>query len=359
MKNRMQTGLFTGLITGALLYMMTVVGCAETNAKKLKVTVEPNTQEQRVDVLIDGELFTSYIFDSAMDVLKKPVLYPLKAPDGTPVTRGYPIEPKQGERVDHPHHIGYWFNYGDVNGYDFWNNSNAITGDRANHMGTIHHEDITNTKSGSEGVLEVDMNWVIATGDTLLDEHSKFIFKATPEHRIIDRIITLTARDKKVNLDDNKEGLLGIRVTRTLEHPSGGTVRVVGPDGEPMEEPGDKNEDVSGEYLTSEGIRGTDAWGTRAKWVKLSGVVEGSPVTIAIIDHPDNVGYPTYWHARGYGLFSANPWGQEVFSDGEEELNFAIDAGDSETFKYRVVILPGEETAEEVESLWEDFTNSY
>ncbi|MBD3274333.1 MAG: hypothetical protein GF372_03430, partial [Candidatus Marinimicrobia bacterium] len=228
MKSKWKSGWKTGIFTGVLTMILMAAGCSQTSAEKLAISVEPNPQEQQVDILIDGELYTSYIFSDKLDVLKKPVLWPLKAPDGTPITRGYPINPIAGERVDHPHHIGYWFNYGDVNGYDFWNNSDAITGDRANHMGTIKHREVTNTESGETGILEVNMDWNTPEGETLLKEHSRYVFSATPESRIIDRIITLTAQDKKVNLDDNKEGLVGIRVTRELEHPSDGTVRVVG-----------------------------------------------------------------------------------------------------------------------------------
>jgi hypothetical protein len=64
-------------------------------------------------------------------------------------------------------------------------------------------------------------------------------------------------------------------------------------------------------------------------------------VSIAIIDHPTNPGYPTYWHARGYGLFAANSLGQEPLSGGKEKLNFALEAGKSVTFKYSVVITNG------------------
>ena len=31
--------------------------------------------------------------------------------DGTTVTRGFPFQTLPGERVDHPHHAGLWFNY--------------------------------------------------------------------------------------------------------------------------------------------------------------------------------------------------------------------------------------------------------
>ena len=79
--------------------------------------------KQRVDVFVDGQPFTAYIYPAAG---KKPVLFPIRSAKGTLVTRGFPLEPRPGERVDHPHHIGLWFNYGDVNGTDFWNNSDAV-----------------------------------------------------------------------------------------------------------------------------------------------------------------------------------------------------------------------------------------
>jgi len=115
------------------------------------------------------------------------------------------------------------------------------------------------------------------------------------------------------------------------------------------------NTGVTGKYYSSEGKIGTEVWGTRAKWVMLSGIVEGEKVSVAIFDHPDNVGYPTYWHARPYGLFAANPLGQKIFSKGKEELNFALNPGESVTFKYRVVIRSGETTPEQMEALYNQF----
>jgi hypothetical protein len=79
-------------------------------------------------------------------------------------------------------------------------------------------------------------------------------------------------------------------------------------------------------------------------------------VSITIIDHPKNIGYPTYWHARGYGLFAANPLGQEVFSKGKQKLNFNLPQGQSVTFKYRVVIHEGDEMkSAAIEILEKDF----
>src|SRR5216683_701388 len=115
-----------------------------------RVTVAVNEKDRRVDVSIDGQSFTSYIYPTT---LKKPVLYPLRTAKGTLVTRGYPMDPRPGERVDHPHHVGLWFNYGNVNGFDFWNNSDAVKQTKEHPYGTIYHRSITSAKSGKEGQL--------------------------------------------------------------------------------------------------------------------------------------------------------------------------------------------------------------
>ncbi len=46
---------------------------------------------------------------------------------------------------------------------------------------------------------------------------------------------------------------------------------------------------------------------SKGRWAMITGIKQQKNITIGIIDHPLNVGYPTYWHARGYGLFAANP----------------------------------------------------
>ncbi len=68
-----------------------------------------------------------------------------------------------------------------------------------------------------------------------------------------------------------------------------------------------------------------------------------------IYDTEDNPGYPTYWHARGYGLFAANPLGQKIFSEGKEELNFALEAGESATFYHRIGIFSEDPAPEKIE----------
>jgi len=73
------------------------------------------------------------------------------------------------------------------------------------------------------------------------------------------------------------------------------------------------NTGVTGRYLASDGTTGEAVWGTSGPWMALTGVVNGAPVTVAILDHPSSYNHPTYWHARGYGLFAANPIGRHAF----------------------------------------------
>ncbi|MGI9175920.1 MAG: PmoA family protein [Rhodothermales bacterium] len=355
-----------GLFAVALLPLMAAQAQSTDQTSEAEaqsgVQVVSDTMAQRVDVLIDGDLFTAYLYSDTLDVLKKPVLWPLVSAGGQTVTRGYPLAPNPGEQVDHPHHIGLWFNYGDVNGLDFWNNSDAIPAERAGEMGTIRHREIRNTESGEdEGVLETTSDWLTPEGDTLLTEETRYVFRTQPDVRTIDLAITLTALDDSVSFEDNKEGTLGLRMARALEHPEDKAVLLTDASGVPMTEPVLDTTGVSGEYLSSEGLRGTDVWGTRAEWVLLSGTVDDAPVVVAILDQPDNVGYPTYWHARPYGLFAANPLGQAVFSEGEEHLGFKLAPGESTTFNYRIMLLSGEAAASEdaakktVESAYQDF----
>jgi hypothetical protein len=313
--------------------------------------------KQRVDVFVDGQLFTAYIYPA---ILKKPVLFPLRSAKGTPVTRGFPIEPRPKERVDHPHHVGLWFNYGDVNGADFWNNTDAIKPEDRPKMGAVVHRAVTAVRSGADkGELETDMDWVLGNGTVILKEHTLFVFRGGPGWRSVDRITRLQAQGEPVSLADNKEGVLGLRVARQLEIPSKRPEVFTDASGRATTVATMDNTGVNGDYLTSEGKKGDAAWGTRGKWCTLSARVGEEPVTIAILDHPANPGFPTYWHARGYGLFAANPLGQKALSDGKEALDYALEPRQSATFRYRVLILSEMAGADRAEAAFKEFAAAY
>ncbi len=332
-------------ILNTLVVFVVVISCQA----QPKINVISKPAEKKVDVLIGGKLFTSYIYP---DNIKKPVLWPVITSGGNEVTRQFPMKNKAGERVDHPHHVGIWMNYGDVNGLDFWNNSEAIPADEADKYGTIYHESVESVTAGKgEGVLITRSSWKDAKGDKLLNEVTEFNFSVEGTTRIIDRTTVLTAENGKVDITDNKEGMFGIRVTRELELPSTGKIKLVDSHGKVTEVEAADDKTATGDYLSSKGITGSKVWGTRGRWMKLSGEVNGEKVAIVIFDHPGNPGYPTYWHARGYGLFAANTLGAKVFSNGKEEMNFSLNKGDSATFRYRLAVFSGNPSAEEINAM--------
>jgi hypothetical protein len=335
---------------------ITVMTLAQSSSND-RIRVVPNEAARRVDISIDGKPFTSYIWPTT---LKKPTLYPLRTADGTVITRGYPLEPRPGERVDHPHHAGLWFNYGNVNDIDFWNNSDAIPAQNAPKMGTILQQKIVSAKSGQDqGELEVETNWVTADQTVLLKEHTRFVFRGGPKSRSIDRITTLTAQNQKVVFKDDKEGVIGMRVTRELEAPADKPEVFTDANGHATTVAKLDNTGVNGAYLSSEEKKGDAVWGTRGRWCNLSGHVGNEAVTITILDHPSNPGFPTYWHARGYGLFAANPLGQKIFSNGKEELNFSLAPKESVTFRYRILISSEFISAQDTEQAYQSFLAAY
>lgn len=199
----------------------------------------------------------------------------------------------------------------------------------------------------NKAVLEVTADWQKPDGSNLLRENTRYVFTSSGNLNTIERITTLTALGEDVSMKDNKEGVLGIRLARELEHPSNKPEVFTDASGKATSVPKLNNEGVTGKYRSSEGKEGDDVWGTRGEWVNLTGVIDGKDVSLVILDHPKNVGYPTYWHARGYGLFAANPLGQKEFSKGKEVLDFKLPAGKSVTFRYKVLINSGSQLTDE------------
>src|SRR5690554_5998551 len=187
------------LIFGGLILFMSC--SAQTPNDATRFNIVENQADKRVDITVDGEPFTSYIYP---DELMKPVLYPLRTSKGTLVTRGWPMDPRPGERVDHPHHVGMWFNYGNVNGLDFWNNSNNISEERKSGYGTIKHISVHKMiADNNKAELEVSSYWQRADGSNLIKENTKYIFTGNGKNRAIELVTQLTALDEDVSFMDN------------------------------------------------------------------------------------------------------------------------------------------------------------
>jgi hypothetical protein len=330
------------------------------NAQSLKdtgVRIIRVDDKHKVDVIVNGNLFTSYQYPVNIE---KPFLFPVIAPNGSVITRGYPIEPRKGERTDHPHHIGIWFNYGDVNGLDFWNNSSAIPAEKKDSYGHIVHQKIVKTVSGEKGILEVVSNWDDNKGNALLTEKTLYIFSGDGNSRTIDHISTLTAINGPVIIGDSKEGMFAIRVDRAFEMPSNESLIFTDDKGNPTKIKAIDNEGVTGMYTSSRGLKGDSVWGTRNDWVILSGAKDNVTITMGIFDNPKNPGYPAYAHARGYGLFSFNNFGQNSYDPKQEKRSYKIEKGQSVTLYHRFYLQSGSElTADKANEIFQEFSKAY
>lgn len=308
------------------------------------ITFNEDAAARKVEVLVAGKMFTALQW---RDSVYKPVLFPLVSAGGHMVTRGYPLSPREGESTDHRHQVGNWLNYGNVNGSDFWGNGHS--GSRSPNGGEIKFLGISEKSEGEgKATLATSASWVDHSGKELLSEKTQYHFIADDSIRIIDRITELTATaSEPVVFKDTKEGMFGIRVARELELPSEDSERTA-------------PEVRTGNYRSSEGVKGAEVWSTRARWMNLYGTVVDEQVSLAISDHPKNLSYPTYWHARPYGLFAANPLGVKDFTKGEQELNHSLTKGESLTFRYRIILASGTHlTDDQVNRYADEFAKKY
>ena len=286
----------------------------------------------RVLVTVDGEPFTEYRPGGEADGGGHlPYLYPVHGPGGQALTRNWPMAEVEGEERDHPHHRSLWFAHGAVGladggkRYDIWNGRDGSA---------IVHRKILAVESGEAGVLGTAKSWVDPGGDEMLREERTMTFRAGTfdtgqAWRAIDFDVRLKAGDRGIVLGDTKEGTMAIRVAATLRHQ------------------GDR---AAGSMRNSEGVEGVDVWGKRAAWVHYTGPVDGKPVGIAIFDHPENFRHPTWWHARAYGLFAANPFGVHNFEKAEKGTgDWTISAGEELRLRYRLLFHDGEVSTERLD----------
>lgn len=294
------------------------VGAAEA-APGVSLTPLPD----RMQVRIDGELFTEYVFGNT----PRPYCYPVLGPGGVPLTRGYPMENLPGEEHDHPHHRSLWFTHGSVNGTDFWTEAPG--------HGRIVHERFLEVSPGTGvGVLRATNRWLSAAGvEVCTDERTLRFYRGDSGRRQMDLEVRLKAGAVPLVLGDTKEGTMALRLNEQM--------RVRQP----------KGKVGLGHILNSEGLVNGAAWGKRAAWCAYSGPVDGKVFTVALLDHPANPHFPTWWHVRDYGLFAANPFGQHDFEKAPPQAGaLTIPAGGEAAFRYRVCFFSGTVTPAALEA---------
>jgi hypothetical protein len=333
--------------TAAVFFVLLFLNPAPANPAARNV--EFIRGKNKIDVMIAGRLFTSYIYG---DHLTKPMLVPVISPSGIEVTRRYPLVKIEGGSDDHRHHVGIFFAVDKVNGTNFWNNSEPPP--------QIKHIKTTQLTGGpGSGLLATVMHWIDPNGNLLLEENRTMLFLAGPhkDEYAVDFSIDLTAAQSKVVFEDIEEGVFAVRVTDYLRETDS---KVKLEAGQPLPQ---QSVLGTGRYFSSNGDETAEnVWGKRARWVALQGVRNRKVVGLAILNHPASINYPTYWHVRSYGLFSANPLGQGDFQRQSKynknpviPLRLTLEKDQKVHFRFRVIVYEGIRTNPQIEHRFRQF----
>jgi hypothetical protein len=311
---------------------------------------EPAVRVTKTDTTLDfyagGDLATTYHYaGTAPDPkggtkpLAKPYFWPVYAPGQIPVTRDWPLKPAQpGGTKDHVHQKSAWFCHGDVipegvelkvksadrhvKGVDFWSE-------------TAGHGRIVCTKVGepkavspTHVLVPTANEWVAADGTKVLDESRTIHFLTLPAGRLIVLDIDLLASAAPITFGDTKEGAMGVRVNDAIR--------------------ADPKARTGGTLTNAAGKAGEKSvWGYAADWVDYFGKISGKTAGVAVFDDPHNP-FRAAWHARGYGLLAANPFGRSgsgfPSQKGKRDL-VKLAKGDHLKLRYAIYAHDGNTTA--------------
>jgi hypothetical protein len=290
----------------------------------------------------------------------KPIFWPVHAPNGAALTRSYPLEKGiPGESTDHIHHKSIWFCHGDVipegielkakikdvDGVDFWSEAKG-------------HGNIVCTKiekpRNTDGAAQVATHneWRMADGTKIMDETRVIHFYDLGKARLLVLDIDLEASVCPITFGDTKEGSMGIRINDQIRDDKGKSYKDTS--GTMVKVPG------RGKLQNAEGKLGEkECWGHRSAWCDYSGPIDGKVAGLAILADPKNL-YPSCWHARGYGLNAANPFGRDKsrFPDvlGNKDL-VHLAKGEHMKLRFGLVLHDGDATAGGVAEVYQRFVD--
>ena len=303
----------------------------------MAASVEVKQEGNHIEVAIGGQPFTSYYFSPEV---AKSYLMPIQTASGIVLSRPFPIgnDASGGDAKAssfEPHQRPLYFSHGNIDGLNFWGEEafqkyyDEHSRQAYGHVGDPKIEEAT---GGDAGTIKASFALKDPAGRVIGRETQRFVFRGDKRTRTIDCEFTLEASDGPLTLGDTKEGTFGMRLGAELSAPLG-------------------------HMLNSRGGKGeSEIWGKTADWVNYSGTVDGKAVGIVVLEHPKSFRHPTTWHARGYGLLAANPFGLREFTkDDARDGSWTIPEGKSLLFRYRVVTYDGEMKAAEIERLYREY----
>ena len=274
--------------------------------------VQLKEETETITVTLNDRHFTTFRYATSHKTGQfRPYFFPVLGPNGREVTRGETSDISK----DHVHHRSLYVAYGEVNDVDLW-------GEGSN-SGKVVHQGFTEKQGGAVvGRLYTQNSWQTQAGEVLMTDVQNYrIYNLPEDAALLDLDLSFIASAGDVHFGDTKEGgIISIRVHPSMNASEGGQI-----------------ENAFG------GINETETWGKRANWCDYSGVVDGTPVGIAVFDHIVNPRYPTYWHVRNYGLMGSNIFGGGTFErDPAKDGSYTLKEGEEMHFRFRVLIHAGD-----------------
>ena len=291
--------------------------------------------ERGVTVKLNGELFTDYLIGEE----NKPYLWPVIGPTGKAMTRAYPVKKIDGEQHDHPHHRSIYFGHEVANGSDTWHEKTTFLENpklthRLAKLGAIKHLEFKEVSATTDKAVIVASNAYMGfDGKKSFEDLRRLTFRVDGEARIIDYDIDFIATDGPLTFDDRKDAGFSVRVPTSMA----------------------VDTKLGGRIINSEGHTDAAAWGKRAKWCDYYGPVDGETLGIAILNHPSSFRYPTPWHVRTYGLFTANPFGVRSLDRNAEDGKITIPPGERIVLRHRIIFHKGDEKAAGIAAAFEKY----
>lgn len=284
-------------------------------------------------VKVDGQAFAEYVVDQA----NKPYLWPIYGPTGKSMTRAYPMQNVPGEKQDHPHHRGLCFGHQSIGGSNTWA-ERASYGEKSKPealtlLGSIKHSRFGTLKGGSTAEIEAYADYVTSEGKKTISEKRVMTFMVEGDTRLIDVDIDLIASYGDIEVGDEKDAGLSIRVPHSMS--------VEAKEG--------------GKIINAKGDKDADAWGKRATWCDFNGPVDGEHHGIAMLNHPSSFRHPTPWHARTYGLFTANPFGLSALKVQSQSGSVMLKQNESIKLRHRFIFHKGDEKQGKIAEAYEKY----
>ena len=211
-----------------------------------------------------------------------------------------------------------------INGVDFWREKAPEETARLKPRSPPETDE-------AAGTLRVELDLKTPAGESLGALRQQFTFSASGENAVIDVDVAIKAdRGRALMLSDTEEAFVGFRFDDAFKQENGASL------------------------TNADGLSGTEnIWGKQAAWVDYSTALGGGKFGVAMFDHPGNPRHPSYWHARGYGLCTANAFGIRNFTgDESKDGQMEIAEGAELRFRYRFVIHPGDAEEAAVKELY-------